>query len=89
MLKLRATMKREEFLHHKARDEALTTAVWKCAKQALGHECQHDKCKAYETFAGKTKCRCHYQGGCLPRRWLFWIRGPGYHIKVDYGEYGE
>jgi hypothetical protein len=27
MLKLRATMKREEFLHHKARDEALTTAV--------------------------------------------------------------
>jgi hypothetical protein len=27
MLKLRAPMKREEFLCHKARDEALTTAV--------------------------------------------------------------
>jgi hypothetical protein len=45
MLKLRAPMKCEEFLRDRARDEALTTAVQKRAKQALGHKRQRDNAK--------------------------------------------
>jgi hypothetical protein len=41
-LKLQALMKREEFLWDRSRDEALTLAVWKWAKQALVHERQRD-----------------------------------------------
>jgi hypothetical protein len=45
LLKLEAPMKREEFLCDQARDETLTTEVWKHAKQALGHECQCDNAR--------------------------------------------
>jgi hypothetical protein len=41
-LKLQAPMKREEFLRDRSRDEALTLAVRKRAKQALVHERQRD-----------------------------------------------
>jgi hypothetical protein len=46
-------MKCEEFLRDQARDEALTTAVWKPAKQALGHEHQRDNARRMKHLRGK------------------------------------
>jgi hypothetical protein len=53
LLKLRAPMKCEEFLCDQAQDEALTTAVRKRAKQALGHECQRDNARHMKPLRGK------------------------------------
>jgi hypothetical protein len=53
LLKLKAPMKREEFLCDQARDKTLTTEVWKHAKQALGHECQHDNARHMKHLCGK------------------------------------
>jgi hypothetical protein len=53
LLKLRAPMKCEEFLHDCTQDKALTTEVQKCAKQALGHECQHDDARCMKHLQGK------------------------------------
>jgi hypothetical protein len=53
-LKLRAQMKREEFLHDQAQDKALTLEVWKQAKQALlGHKCQRDNARHMKHLRGK------------------------------------
>jgi hypothetical protein len=53
LFKLRAPMKCEEFLCDCAQDEALTTKVWKHAKQALGHKCQHDNARHLKHLQGK------------------------------------
>jgi hypothetical protein len=55
LLKLRAPMKREEFLRDQARDEALTTAVQKHAKQALGYERQWDNARRMKHLQGKQR----------------------------------
>jgi hypothetical protein len=63
LLKLRAPMKREEFLRDRPRDEALPTAVRKRAKQALGHERQRDNARRMKHLRGETTCGCSYQRG--------------------------
>jgi hypothetical protein len=46
-------MKCEEFLRDQALDKALTTAVQKCAKQALGHKRQRDNARRMKHLWGK------------------------------------
>jgi hypothetical protein len=75
LLKLRTPMKRVEFLHDRARDEALTTAVRKHAKQALGHERQRDNARRMKHLRGKQRAGA--------------VTKVGIHQGDDYFEYED